>query len=115
MAGQIVMEGFLNIRLRPWMRRLLTRSIAIVPAVIIAALYGEHGVGRLLILSQVILSLQLSFAVVPLVMFTSDKRKMGRFTNPLWLLITAWAVTIIIVALNAYLLGQTIIEWIAPT
>jgi len=115
MAGQIVMEGFLNIRLRPWMRRLLTRSIAIIPAVIVAGIYGEHGVGRLLILSQVILSLQLSFAVVPLVIFTSDKRKMGRFTNPLWLLITAWAVTIIIVALNAYLLGQTIIEWIAPT
>jgi manganese transport protein len=115
MAGQIVMEGFLNIRIRPWMRRLLTRLIAIVPAVIVASIYGEHGVGRLLILSQVILSLQLSFAVIPLVMFTSDKRKMGEYVNPPWLLITAWGVTIIIVVLNIYLLGQTVIGWIFPT
>jgi manganese transport protein len=115
MAGQIVMEGFLNIRIRPWMRRLITRLIAIVPAVIVASIYGQHGVGRLLILSQVILSLQLSFAVIPLVMFTSDKRKMGEYVNPPWLLITAWGVTIIIVGLNIYLLGQTIIGWIFPT
>jgi manganese transport protein len=115
MAGQIVMEGFLNIRIRPWMRRLLTRLIAIVPAVIVAAIYGEHGVGQLLILSQVILSLQLSFAVVPLVMFTSDKRKMGEYVNPPWLLITAWGVTIIIVGLNIYLLGQTVIGWVFPS
>jgi len=107
LAGQIVMEGFLNIRLRPWLRRLITRLIAIVPAVIVASLYGESGVGKLLVLSQVILSLQLSFAVVPLVLFTSERRKMGRFVNPTWLKITAWVVTVVIVCLNAYLLIQT--------
>src|SRR4030095_16950568 len=77
LAGQIVMEGFLRIRLRPWLRRLLTRLIAIVPAVIVTALYGEHGTASLLVLSQVVLSLQLPFAVVPLVAFTSNRRKMG--------------------------------------
>ncbi len=107
LAGQIVMEGFLNIRLRPWMRRLLTRLVAIVPAVIVAALYGEKGVGNLLILSQVILSLQLSFAVVPLVIFTSDRRKMGPFTNATWLIILSWCITAVIVSLNLYLLFQT--------
>ncbi|HEX5689363.1 MAG TPA: Nramp family divalent metal transporter, partial [Roseiflexaceae bacterium] len=112
LAGQIVMEGFLNIRLRPWLRRLITRLIAIVPAVIVTALYGERGTGELLILSQVILSLQLSFAVVPLVMFTSDKVKMGRFVNPRWLTLLAWAITAVIVCLNGYLLFQTAIEWL---
>jgi manganese transport protein len=113
LAGQIVMEGFLNIRMRPWMRRLLTRLIAIIPAVIVTALYGERGTGELLILSQVILSLQLSFAVVPLVMFTSDKLKMGKFVNPSWLKAVAWSVTAIIVALNGYLLFQTAAEWLS--
>jgi manganese transport protein len=113
LAGQIVMEGFLNIRMRPWMRRLLTRLIAIIPAVIVTALYGERGTGELLILSQVILSLQLSFAVVPLVMFTSDKLKMGKFVNPGWLKTLAWGVTAIIVALNGYLLFQTAAEWLS--
>ena len=113
LAGQIVMEGFLNIRMRPWMRRLLTRLIAIIPAVIVTALYGERGTGELLILSQVILSLQLSFAVVPLVMFTSDKLKMGKFVNPSWLKTLAWGVTAIIVALNGYLLFQTAAEWLS--
>jgi manganese transport protein len=113
MAGQIVMEGFLNIRLRPWLRRLLTRLVAIVPAAIVAGMYGEKGVGELLILSQVILSLQLSFAVVPLVMFTSDKLKMGRFVNALWLKITAWVITFFIIILNGYLLIQTFQGWIA--
>ena len=107
------MEGFLNIRIRPWLRRLLTRLIAIVPAVIVTALYGERGTGQLLILSQVILSLQLSFAVVPLVMFTSDKVKMGRFANPSWLKVLAWAVTAVIVALNGYLLFQTGAGWLS--
>ncbi|HVP06703.1 MAG TPA: Nramp family divalent metal transporter [Candidatus Acidoferrum sp.] len=111
MAGQIVMEGFLNVRLRPWVRRLLTRLLAIVPAVIVAAIYGERGIGSLLVLSQVVLSLQLSFAVVPLVQFTSDKRKMGKFVNRPWLLITSWAVTIVIIGLNLFLLGQTFIGW----
>lgn len=112
LAGQIVMEGFLNIRLKPWVRRLITRLIAIVPAVIVTALYGEHGTGQLLILSQVILSLQLSFAVVPLVVFTSDKIKMGRFVNPRWLTVLAWSIAIVIIVLNAYLLVQTALEWI---
>ncbi|OGX06756.1 MAG: divalent metal cation transporter [Omnitrophica WOR_2 bacterium GWA2_47_8] len=111
LAGQIVMEGFLNIRLRPWMRRLLTRLVAIVPAVIVAALYGEKGVGQLLILSQVILSLQLSFAVIPLVVFTSDRKKMGKFSNSLLIQIIAWLVTTVIVCLNVYLLAQTFMMW----
>ena len=100
LAGQIVMEGFLHIRLRPWMRRLITRLIAIVPAVIVAILYGGKGVGNLLILSQVILSLQLSFAVVPLVLFTSDKEKMGPFANGKGIKIISWVVTGIIIILN---------------
>jgi manganese transport protein len=105
LAGQIVMEGFLNLRLRPWVRRLITRVIAIVPAVLCTALYGESGTAKLLILSQVILSLQLSFAVIPLVMFTSDRRKMGEFVNPFWLKAFAWLTALIILALNAkYLL-----------
>ncbi|MFH0794701.1 MAG: Nramp family divalent metal transporter [bacterium] len=112
LAGQIVMEGFLRLRLRPWLRRLITRLIAILPAVIVAGMYGERGVGQLLILSQVILSLQLSFAVVPLVLFTGDKRKMGLFVNKPWLTTTAWGVTIVIIALNVYLLIQTFLEWI---
>jgi manganese transport protein len=108
LAGQIVMEGFMNWRLRPWLRRLITRLIAIVPAIVVVYLYGERGTGRLIILSQVILSLQLSFAVFPLVMFTSDKAKMGAFANPLWLKTLAWSVAVTIAALNAYLLWTTI-------
>ena len=107
LAGQIVMEGFINLRLRPWLRRLITRLLAIIPAVIVVLLYGERGTGPLLILSQVILSLQLSFAVFPLVMFTSDPRKMGRFTSPLWLKALAWPVAVIIAVLNAWLLYQS--------
>jgi manganese transport protein len=112
LAGQIVMEGFLDIRLRPWVRRLITRLIAIVPAAVVAAIYGETGVGKLLILSQVILSLQLSFAVVPLVLFTSERAKMGAFTNARWLVLLAWIVTGVIVALNFYLLVQTVAGWL---
>lgn len=108
LAGQIVMEGFLNIRLAPWLRRLITRLIAIIPAVIVTAVSGESGTMQLLILSQVILSLQLSFAVIPLVRFTSDKKKMGEFSNPSWLSILAWIVAILIVGLNAYLLYSTL-------
>ncbi|SFS59006.1 Nramp family divalent metal transporter [Paenibacillus sp. BC26] len=107
LAGQIVMEGFLNIRLAPWLRRLITRLIAIIPAVIVTWLYGASGTAQLLILSQVILSLQLSFAVIPLVKFTSDKQKMGKFANPLWLQVLAWFVAIVIAGLNIYLLYQT--------
>ena len=112
LAGQIVMEGFLEIRLRPWMRRLITRLVAIVPAVIVAIIFGESGVGQLLILSQVVLSLQLSFAVVPLVWFTSEKKKMGRFVNKFWLKVLAWIVTVIIGGLNLYLLLQTVLAWL---
>jgi len=108
LAGQVVMEGFLDIKLRPWMRRLITRLIAIIPAVIVAAIYGASGVNKLLILSQVILSLQLSFAVVPLVWFTSSKIKMGRFVNAPWLIATAWIITAIIALLNAFLLFQIV-------
>ena len=107
LAGQIVMEGFLNIRLKPWLRRLITRLIAIIPAVIVTLMYGEKGTGELLILSQVILSLQLSFAVIPLVMFTSDKNKMGPFVNKRWVKGLAWFVTSMIVVLNVYLLWGT--------
>ncbi len=113
LAGQIVMEGFLNIRMRPWLRRLITRAIAIVPAAITAILYGESGTARLLILSQVILSLQLSFAVFPLVMFTSDKLKMGEFVNPNWLKFLAYLVAAVIASLNLWLLVQTVGEWLS--
>ena len=104
LAGQIVMEGFLNIRIRPWLRRLITRLIAIVPAALTAIFFGAHGTAQLLILSQVILSLQLSFAVFPLVRFTSDRMKMGEFVNPLWLKALAYAVAIAIASFNAWLL-----------
>lgn len=113
LAGQIVMEGFLNIRLAPWLRRLITRLIAIIPAVIVTALYGEKGVGSLLILSQVILSLQLSFAVVPLVKFTSDRRKMGEFVNRPVTAALAWIVAIVIMGLNAWLVLGTVRHWLA--
>jgi manganese transport protein len=113
LAGQIVMEGFLNIRLPAWLRRLITRLIAIIPAVIVTALYGEHGAGSLLILSQVILSLQLSFAVVPLVYFTSQRDKMGEFANSRLLAGTAWTVAAAIIGLNAWLLIGTFRDWLA--
>jgi manganese transport protein len=107
LAGQIVMEGFLNIRLKPWLRRLITRMIAIIPAVLVIAIAGEKATGDLLVLSQVILSLQLSFAVIPLVMFTSDKKKMGPHIAPKWVRVLAWIVAIVIAGLNAYLLYGT--------
>jgi manganese transport protein len=106
LAGQIVMEGFLNIRLRPWLRRLITRAIAIVPAAIVAIMYGESGTAKLLVFSQVILSMQLSFAVFPLVKFTSDRVKMGEFVNPIWLKSLAYLVAFIIAGLNVWLLFQ---------
>jgi manganese transport protein len=106
LAGQIVMEGFLNIRLRPWLRRLITRGIAIVPAAIVAIMYGESGTAKLLVFSQVILSMQLSFAVFPLVKFTSDKVKMGEFANPVWLKGLSYFVAFVIAGLNIWLLFQ---------
>jgi len=105
LAGQIVMEGFLNLRLPAWARRLVTRLLAIVPAVIVASLYGESGTAKLLIMSQVVLSLQLPFAVVPLVTFTSDKTKMGKFVNPAWLKVGAWIISAVIIGLNLKLLS----------
>jgi len=107
LAGQVVMEGFLHIRLRPWLRRLLTRSLAILPAIIVTAWMGTGGTAKLLVLSQVILSMQLSFAVFPLVMFTSDKRKMGEFVNPAWLKGLSWITAAFIAGLNVWLLLQT--------
>ena len=113
LAGQIVMEGFLDIRLPAWLRRLITRLIAIVPAVVVTALYGERGVGSLLILSQVVLSMQLSFAVVPLVQFTGDRRKMGPFTNGRLLAAFAWSVAVVIIGLNTWMLVGLGREWLA--
>jgi len=107
LAGQIVMEGFLHIRLKPWLRRLITRVIAIIPAFIITLFYGEKGIANLLVLSQVILSMQLSFAVIPLILFTNSKHKMGSFANSTLLKYTAWVVAIIILGLNLYLLYST--------
>ncbi len=111
LAGQIVMEGFLNLRLVPWLRRLITRVMAIIPAVLTVIFFGQAGTANLLILSQVVLSLQLSFAVVPLVQFTSDRRKMGEFVNPRWLKILAWFAAALIAALNAYLLVILVRDW----
>jgi manganese transport protein len=113
LAGQIVMEGFLNIRIRPWLRRLITRGIAIVPAALTAIFFGEHGTAQLLILSQVILSLQLSFAVFPLVRFTSERAKMGEFVNPTWLKVLAYSVAFVIATLNAWLLVRTVQGWLS--
>jgi len=110
LAGQIVMEGFLELRIRPWLRRLITRMIAIVPAAIVAILYGESGTAKLLVFSQVILSLQLSFAVFPLVRFTSDREKMGEFVNSTLLKAAAYVIATLIAALNIWLLVQTITE-----
>jgi len=112
LAGQIVMEGFLHVRLQPWLRRMVTRLIAIVPAVIVIAWQGEPGSYRLLILSQVILSVQLPFAVVPLVQFTSSRGKMGEFVSPIWIKALAWTVAAIIIGLNVWLLTQTVGGWL---
>ncbi|HWQ81714.1 MAG TPA: Nramp family divalent metal transporter [Ignavibacteria bacterium] len=111
MAGQIIMEGFLNLRLKPWLRRLITRMIAIVPAFFVTILFGENGTAKLLILSQVILSLQLSFAVFPLVTFTNSRKLMGGFANRKWLVVTSYSISILIMLFNGYLLFETFREW----
>lgn len=108
LAGQIVMEGFLDLRLPSWARRLLTRGIAIVPVIIVTAIYGERGTADLLVFSQVVLSMQLPFAVIPLVRFVSDRRKMGKFAIPPYVAATAWIVAGIIVVLNVKLLVDTL-------
>ena len=107
LAGQIVMEGFLNIRLAPWLRRLVTRSLAIVPTILVVMIYGAQGTTKLLILSQVVLSMQLSFAVFPLVAFTSDRERMGEFANTAWLKYLSYFVAFLIAGLNLWLLIQT--------
>jgi manganese transport protein len=111
LAGQIVMEGFLQLRLPSWLRRLATRLLAIIPALIAIVWFGESSTERLLVFSQVVLSLQLSFAVVPLVIFTSNRRIMGEFVNPFWLKSVSWAVALIIICLNLWLLIQTGMGW----
>lgn len=108
LAGQVVMEGFLRLRLRPWLRRLITRGVAIVPAIVVTALWGERGTANLLVLSQVVLSMQLSFAVVPLIRFTGNKALMGEFVNPAWLQTLSWLVAALIALLNGWLL----VDWI---
>ena len=107
LAGQIVMEGFLNLRIKPWLRRLITRLIAIIPAVIVIGIFGEGKTTDLLVASQVALSMQLGFAVWPLMRFTSEKAKMGEFANRLWLKILGWTTAGIIIALNLKLLLDT--------
>ena len=104
LAGQIVMEGFLNIRLPAWMRRLITRAVAIIPAAAVTIYYGASGTGFLLIFSQVVLAFQLPFAIVPLVMFTADKTKMGAMVSPRWLTVLAGLIAALIIGLNFKLL-----------
>ncbi|HEX6225022.1 MAG TPA: Nramp family divalent metal transporter [Chryseolinea sp.] len=113
LAGQIVMEGYLNLRIAPWLRRLITRLIAIIPAFIVILIYGEEETGALLIFSQVVLSLQLGFAVIPLIHFNSDKEKMGKFVIKPWVKIAAWLIAIVIVSLNVKLVLQEITGWLS--
>ena len=108
LAGQIVMEGFLRLRLPPWMRRLITRALAIVPVLVVTILYGDSGAARLLVFSQVVLSMQLPFAVIPLVRFVSQRRLMGDLVAPRWLSATAWVIAGLLVALNLKLLFDTV-------
>jgi manganese transport protein len=113
LAGQIVMEGFLNFRMRPWLRRLVTRGLAVAPAAFTIWYAGDQATYRLLILSQVILSMQLPFAVIPLIHFTSDRKHMGDFANKAWVLVLAWITAAIIIGLNVRLAGMAISEWLA--
>jgi manganese transport protein len=112
LAGQVVMEGYLNLRIAPWLRRLITRLIAIIPAYIVILMYGEGKTGELLVFSQVVLSLQLGFAIIPLIHFTSDKSKMGIFVIKPWMKIAAWAIALIVVGLNAKLVWSEVAGWI---
>lgn len=112
LSGQVVMEGFLNIRLQPWLRRMITRSFALLPAVVVIAIAGNQGTYELLILSQVILSLQLPFAIIPLIHFTSDKNKMGMFASKVWLRLGAWIIAGIIVLLNLKLVYDELAKWL---
>lgn len=109
LSGQIVMEGFIHLRVKPWIRRVITRLIAVIPVFIVTLIAGENGTADLLILSQVILSMQLPFALVPLVLYTSDPHKMGSFVNSMWVKVLAWISTVIIIILNIYLVVYTIV------
>jgi len=104
MAGQVVMEGFIHLRIAPWLRRLVTRLLAVIPAIIVIAVAGDGATTRLLLLSQVILSMQLSFAVIPLVQFTGSKRIMGEFVNAVWVRVAGWGAALLIAGLNIWLL-----------
>lgn len=115
LSGQIVMEGYLNLRIQPWLRRLITRMIAIIPAFMVIYFLGEDATGELLILSQVILSMQLGFAIIPLIHLTSDKKHMGAFANKTWIKVCAWLIAITIVGLNAKLVLETVSNWIADS
>ncbi len=112
LAGQIVMEGYLNIRIQPWVRRIITRIIAIVPALLTVIYFGEHSTGSLLVLSQVVLSLQLGFAIIPLIHFVSDRKRMGNFAIGKLTRLVAWAVALIIVSLNVKLVFDEIVGWL---
>jgi manganese transport protein len=112
MAGQVVMEGFLNFRMRPWLRRLVTRALAVIPAALTIAISGEAATYQLLILSQVVLSMQLPFAIIPLIHFTSDRSRMGSFANARWVRLLAWTTAVIIVALNVWLAGSALADWL---
>ena len=112
LAGQIIMEGYLDLKIAPWLRRLITRSLALIPAVLTIALAGDQATQQLLVLSQVVLSLQLSFAVIPLIHFTSDRRNMGEFATPAWGRVLAWSSATMIVALNAKLVADKVVEWV---
>jgi manganese transport protein len=112
LAGQIVMEGYLHLRLAPWLRRLITRLIALIPAVVVISVAGDQSTQRLLILSQVILSLQLSFAVIPLIHFTSNRKNMGPFATPWWGQLLAWSAAAVIVALNGKLVLDQVGNWV---
>jgi len=112
LAGQIVMEGYLHLRIAPWLRRLITRLVALVPAVVVIATTGEGSTQQLLVLSQVILSLQLSFAVIPLIHFTSNRKNMGVFATPWWGQVLAWLTAAVIVGLNGKLVVDKVVEWV---
>jgi len=111
MAGQVVMEGFLNFRIQPWLRRVITRFVALIPAVLTVWKSGETGTYQLIILSQVILSLQLPFAIVPLIHFTSDRKRMGALVNPVWVRVLGWVCALLIIGLNFWLAKDTLTEW----
>jgi manganese transport protein len=112
LAGQIIMEGFLNLRIRPWLRRLITRLMAVIPAVLVIVYFGENSTGAMLVLSQVVLSLQLPFAIIPLIHAVADKRRMGEFSIRPWLQIAAWVVAAVILSLNIKLVLDQIGTWV---